>query len=404
LSDPAHTGDGPTEVGTPGDGDAARLADIAASAGLRRIAILAWRDLDDPEAGGSEIHASRVASLWGRAGIEVTMRTSYAPGSAQVSWRDGYRVIRKAGRYLVFPRAAFSEMMRWHGASDALVEIWNGMPFFSPVWAANRPRAVWLHHVHDTMWDMTLPPRLARLGRTVEFRIAPPLYRGSRIVTLSASSKDEIARRLRLPPSNITVVPPGIDPSFQPGGKRARDPLVLAVGRLVPVKRFDVLIDALAEVKARRPDLRAVIVGEGYERDALERRIAELGAQDWIALPGRVDAATLLDLYRRAWLLASASRHEGWGMTITEAAACGTPAVATRIPGHMDAIVDGVTGLLVDHDKGLAGAIERILRDDTYRALLGKDALEHASQFTWAATARGTLEVLAAEARRHTSA
>ena len=64
------------------------------------------------------------------------MRTSYAPGSAQVSWRDGYRVIRKAGRYLVFPRAAFSEMMGWHGASDALVEIWNGMPFFSPVWAA----------------------------------------------------------------------------------------------------------------------------------------------------------------------------------------------------------------------------------------------------------------------------
>jgi glycosyltransferase involved in cell wall biosynthesis len=402
LSDPARTGDGPNEVGKPGD--AARLADIAASAGLRRIAILAWRDLDDPEAGGSEIHASRVASLWGEAGIEVTMRTSYAPGSPQVSWRDGYRVIRKAGRYLVFPRAAFSEMMRWHGASDALVEIWNGMPFFSPVWAAARPCAVWLHHVHDTMWDMTLPPRLARLGRIVEFGIAPPLYRGSRIVTLSASSKDEIVRRLRLHPSNITVVPPGIDPSFRPGGRREREPLVVAVGRLVPVKRFDVLIDALAEVKTRRADLRAVIVGEGYERDALERRIAELGAQDWISLPGRIDDASLLDLYRRAWLLASASRHEGWGMTITEAAACGTPAVATRIPGHMDAIVDGVTGVLVDHDKGLAGAIDRMLRDDAYRAVLGKDALEHASQFTWAATARGTLEVLAAEARRRTSA
>jgi glycosyltransferase involved in cell wall biosynthesis len=402
LSDPDHTGDGPAGVG--GTGDAARLADIAAAAGLRRIAILAWRDLDDPEAGGSEIHASRIASMWGQAGIEVTMRTSYAPGSPQVSWRDGYRVIRKAGRYLVFPRAAFSEMMRWHGASDALVEIWNGMPFFSPVWAATRPRAVWLHHVHDTMWDMTLPPRLARLGRTMEFRIAPPLYRGSRIVTLSASSKDEIAHRLRLRPSNISVVPPGIDPVFQPAGARDRKPLVLAVGRLVPVKRFDVLIDALAEVKTRRADLHAVIAGEGYERDALERRIAELGAQDWISLPGHVDDAALLDLYRRAWLLASASRHEGWGMTITEAAACGTPAVATRIPGHMDAIVDGVTGVLVDDDKGLAGAIERMLRDDASRAVLGKDALEHASRFTWAATARGTLEVLAAEARRHTSA
>ena len=396
MSDPARTG----------DGDAARLADIAASARLRRIAILAWRDLDDPEAGGSEIHASRVASLWAEAGIEVTMRTSYAPGSAQVGWRDGYRVIRKAGRYLVFPRAAFSEMMHWHGASDALVEIWNGMPFFSPLWAANRPRAVWLHHVHDTMWDMTLPPRLARLGRTIEFRVAPPLYRGTQIVTLSQSSKDEIARRLRLRPSNITVVPPGIDPSFTPGPPSLRDPdpLVLAVGRLVPVKRFDVLIDSLAEVKLLRPALRAVIVGEGYERAALERRIADHDAAGWISMPGRVDDAALLDLYRRAWVLASASRHEGWGMTITEAAACRTPAVATRIPGHLDAIVDGTTGLLVDDQPALSAALDRVIRDDALRTLLGKNAFEHAAHFTWAATARGTLEVLAAEARRHTRA
>jgi len=393
LTDPARAGAGPDDI--------AQLADIAAAAGLRRIAILAWRDIDDPEAGGSEIHAARVAALWGEAGIEVTMRTSFAPGSPQVSWRDGYRVIRKAGRYLVFPRAAFSEMMGWHGASDALVEIWNGMPFFSPVWAATRPRAIWLHHVHDSMWEMTLPPRLAKLGRTIEFGVAPPLYRGARIVTLSQSSKDEISRRLRLRPSNITVVPPGVDPSFRPAGVRDPDPLVLAVGRLVPVKRFDVLIDALADVKLRRPDLRAVIVGEGYERENLERRIAELGAQQWISLPGRVDDATLLDLYNRAWVLASASRHEGWGMTITEAGACRTPAVATRIAGHSDAIVDGVTGLLVDDEKGLVASLDRVLRDDAFRALLGKNALEHSSQFTWAATARGTLEVLAAEARRH---
>ncbi len=291
MTDPVRADAGRRDSGPPGDLATAEeiggLGEIAAAAGLRRIAILAWRDIEDPEAGGSELHAARVAALWGRAGIEVTMRTSYAPGSAQVSWRDDYRVIRKAGRYLVFPRAAFSEMMGWHGASDALVEIWNGMPFFSPIWAANRPRAVWLHHVHDSMWEMTLPPRLARLGRTIEFRVAPPLYRNSRIVTLSDSSKDEIVRRLHLRPSNISVVPPGIDPSFRPGGTRDPSPLVVCVGRLVPVKRFDAVIDALADVKTSRSDLHAVIVGEGYERDALERRVAEVGANDWISMPGR---------------------------------------------------------------------------------------------------------------------
>ncbi len=168
----------PDETDVVSDTDVvSKLGDLAATAGLRRIAMLAWRDLDDPEAGGSELHASRVASLWAQAGIEVTMRTSHAAGHPQVTWRNGYRVIRKAGRYLVFPRAAFSEMMGWHGASDGLVEIWNGMPFFSPLWA-RRPSVAWLHHVHDSMWEMTLTPRLAQLGRRIEFDVAPLVYRG----------------------------------------------------------------------------------------------------------------------------------------------------------------------------------------------------------------------------------
>jgi glycosyltransferase involved in cell wall biosynthesis len=393
----AHTSDA---VGSIDHAEAvAKLGDIAATAGLRRVAILAWRDLDDPEAGGSELHAARVAALWAEAGIEVTLRTSHAPGHPQVSWRDGYRVIRKAGRYLVFPRAAFSEMMGWHGASDGLVEIWNGMPFFSPLWA-RRPRVVWLHHVHDTMWEMTLPPRLAKLGRTIEFRVAPPLYRSSSIVTLSESSKQELVEKMHLSHSAITVVPPGVDPTFTPAGTRAATPLVVAVGRLVPVKRFHLLIDALSAVKATQPALRAVIVGEGYEREALERQIAELRAESWITLPGRVDDSELVDLYRRAWLVASASAHEGWGMTITEAAACGTPAVATRIAGHADAVVDGRTGILVDDPSGLAPAIERLVADDRFRAQLSAAALEHAGRFTWGATACGTLQALAAEALR----
>ena len=159
--------------------------------------MLAWRDLDDPEAGGSELHASNIAKLWAEAGIEVKMRTSYAAGHPQVSWRDGYRVIRKAGRYLVFPRAAFSEMMGWHGGRDGLVEIWNGMPFFSPLWSRTA-HVTWLHHVHAEMWQMTLPPRLAAFGNFVESKVAPPIYHRTPMVTLSESSKREMVARPRL--------------------------------------------------------------------------------------------------------------------------------------------------------------------------------------------------------------
>src|ERR1700737_1260792 len=86
------------------DSDArAKLGDLAASAGIRRIHVLAWRDLDDVEAGGSELHIANVAKLWAEAGIDVTLRTSYAQGHPRRVTRDGYRVIRRAGRYLVFP-------------------------------------------------------------------------------------------------------------------------------------------------------------------------------------------------------------------------------------------------------------------------------------------------------------
>jgi glycosyltransferase involved in cell wall biosynthesis len=330
------------------------------------------------------------------------MRTSFAPGRPQVAWRDGYRVIRKAGRYMVFPRASFSEMMGWHGARDGLVEIWNGMPFFSPVWARG-PRVVWLHHVHGSMWQMTLPPRLAAMGSAIESRVAPPLYRGTPVITLSESSKRELVDKLHFKPNRVTVVSPGIDPRYTPSGPKSPHPLVLAVGRLVPVKRFHLFIDACADLKARHPDLEAVIVGEGYQRDELAAQIREAGAEQWITLAGRVDDDELLALYRRAWVLCSTSAHEGWGMTITEAAACGTPAVATRIAGHADAIAEGTSGLLVDDVREFAPVVGRVLADEPLRRRLTQGALEHAAQYTWGATAYGTLEVLAEEAVRRRS-
>jgi glycosyltransferase involved in cell wall biosynthesis len=202
----------------------------------------------------------------------------------------------------------------------------------------------------------------------------------------------------------VRVVPPGIDRRFTPGGERSARPLVVAVGRLVPVKRFEVLIPILVELKRRVPELEAVIVGEGYRREDLEAQIREAGAEGWLALPGRVTDDALVDLYRRAWVVASVSSGEGWGMTITEAAACATPAVATRITGHVDAIVDGTTGLLGDGPDEVTDALERVVRDPDLRHRLSNAARSNADRYTWEATAEGTLRALADDARRRRGA
>jgi glycosyltransferase involved in cell wall biosynthesis len=168
----------------------------------------------------------------------------------------------------------------------------------------------------------------------------------------------------------------------------------------VPVKQHDLLIEALVELKRRYPTLEAVIAGDGYKRDELEAQLHTARAEDWIHLPGRISDEEVVDLYRRAWVLASSSAREGWGMTITEAAACGTPAVVTRIAGHLDAVDDGRSGLLVDGRDGLVDGLDRVLRDPDLRARLSSGAAAHAANMTWEASALGVLEVLAAEAMR----
>jgi glycosyltransferase involved in cell wall biosynthesis len=368
------------------------LAETVAASSIRSVRMAAWRDLDDPEAGGSELHADRIATAWAAAGLDVEMRTSTVPGAAFETSRNGYRAVRRGGRYEVFAQVLAEGLAR-SARPDAVVDIWNGIPFFSPLWFRG-PRLAFLHHVHGEMWDMTLPRAQATVGDLTERRLAPLLYRSTPIATLSESSREEIIARLRLPGAQVHVVEPGIDPRFSPGSVRSDAPLVVAVGRLVPVKRYDLLFDALAAAKAAFPQLRAVIAGEGYERAPLEARRRALDAEDWLEMPGHVSDERLLELYRSAWLVASSSLREGWGMTLTEAAACATPSVATDIAGQRDAVEDQATGLLVADPAQLSGGIIRLVADEGLRRSLGEGARKRSQRYRWERAAARLFDLL----------
>ena len=371
-----------------------RLSDRLRARGVRRIHTLAWRDLDDPDAGGSEVHAEEFMRRWAGAGLEITHRTSAAVGLPATSRRHGYDVVRRGSRYSVFPRAILAEATGRMGRSDALVEIWNGVPWFSPVWY-RRPRITFLHHVHGPMWDQMLPGPLASFGRVLETRLAPPFYRRGTTVTPSDATRDELLE-IGFRSENVVAVPNGTDPRFSPGGTRTEHPSVVAVARLAPVKRFGLLLDAVVAARASVPGLTLTIVGDGPDAPELRRRVVELGAQEWISFTGRIEHDDLVERYRSAWIVASASLAEGWGLSLSEAAGCGTPAVATDIRGHRSSVVDGVTGLLAEPD-GLADAMVRVLTDDGLRRRLGDAAQRRVSVMSWDATAAGVLAELERE-------
>jgi glycosyltransferase involved in cell wall biosynthesis len=374
-----------------------QLADDMIAVGVRRVHVLAWRDLDDPDAGGSEVHADEFMRRWAAAGLDITHRTSSAVGQPATATRNGYRVIRRGSRYSVFPRAVGSELIRHMGPFDALVEVWNGVPWMSPVWC-RKPRITFLHHVHGPMWDQLLPTPLAGIGRALEARLAPPFYRRTLTLTPSEATRLDLLD-LGFRAERVIAVNNGVDRQFQPGGQRSESPMVVCVARLAPVKRQDELIEAAVIARRRVPDLRLTIVGDGPLRPALEARVATHGAEEWITLAGRLTHAELVAVYQRAWLVSSASLAEGWGLTITEAAACGTPAVATDVSGHRSSIVDGVTGVLSPLER-LGDTIADVLLDDDRRAALAAAALARARTLTWDASAQGILAELHRQVRR----
>ncbi len=348
--------DGPLAAPTTGDGarpaapwwrdGSGSIAEMASAAGLRRIQMLAWRDLDDEEAGGSELHASMIAERWSAAGLDVTMRTSAVAGQPAQLSRHGYQVLRRAGRYAVFPacdgrrrRSAAAGTRRPGGDLERHALL---LPPLGPLAPRRLPSPRPCRHVGDGHPSSRVWPALGK-DRGVHAGARRVPAKPDRDPFGVGPGRDRRASR-GCQPIASPWSPPGVHPRFSPGPTRSPYPLVVAVGRLVPVKRFDVLIDALVELRARHPGL-----GLSSPARAGNEPPSSPGSTTGLPVSGsgcRVGSIEdeLVTLYRRAWVVASTSAHEGWGMTLTEAAACGTPSVATAIPGHVDAVLHGSRG------------------------------------------------------------
>jgi phosphatidyl-myo-inositol dimannoside synthase len=214
-------------------------------------------------------------------------------------------------------------------------------------------------------------------------------------------------------PGQIVPLPPGVDPNavrVPPGDDRTRRghaPYVLTLGMLRKRKGMDVLIDAFARIGDRFRDLRLVVAGDGPERAALEAQVARLpeGTRQRVHFTGAVDDDARNVLLADCAVFVLANRRlpgdvEGFGIVFLEAALHGKPAIGGRNGGVPDAVVDGVTGLLVDMEQdpvgAVADALDRLLRDPEAARAMGQRACERAvTEFRWADRATTFLQHLA---------
>jgi len=357
-----------------------------------KILILTNRDRTHPWAGGSHTYTHEVASRWVKQGDEVTMVCGTYPGSLPCKREDevdGIKVIRRGGMYTVFPGAVWQYLTRLGKEEfDVVLEVMDGIPFFTPLFVF-KPKITLVHHIHTEIFRWQLPPHLARIAIFVERVLSPLFYRKARFITVSGSSREEMIRH-GFPGENIEIAYNGIRHNIcKPDrSRKASYPYVVYVGRLRRYKRVELLIEAMAKVVREIPEARLFIVGH-HVYEALKELVVDLGLQGVVKFHGFVSDEEKVDILQRAHVAVQPSVSEGWGLTVIEANACGTPAIASDIPGLRDAVQDGVTGLLFRPDDvdDLAEKIMLVLKHEELRNRLADQAIEWAQRFDWDRTA-----------------
>lgn len=268
------------------------------------------------------------------------------------------------------------------------------------------PTVVGVHDAIATDFPaLTLPTRRARALWRAKETVA--LRRATRLFTVSEASKQALTRRSGVDPQRLMIIPEAPDPVFgsRTRGEVARaldpmeiaadDPFLLFVGGISPHKNLGTLLDAYAELRARRPTVpRLIAVGELTEDPYLSatadvrRQIEALQLEDCVWLPGFVADETLACLYGAATAVVLPSLAEGFGLPAVEAAACGAAVVASDLPAHRESLGDAALYFPATDAGALAAVLERILDDPDLRCSLGERARETVAPLTWDAAAK----------------
>lgn len=360
-----------------------------------RILALNWRCLRHPDAGGAEANLFEQARRWALAGHEVTVLCA-DPGRRAVAQRDedldGIAIRRRGGRFTVYLRAA-GYLVRCGRRFDCILDVANGVPFFAPLFTRT-PVVLLVHHVHGDQWRQEVAWPLSAFGRRLEERLVPRVYAGAPVIAVSPSTRDGLCA-LGVRRDAITVIFNGVAPPAATAAGSRRG--VVYVGRLKRYKRLERLVRAVAAIQHDVPDVTLHVAGDGDARGELEALVGSLGLQDRVTVHGRVSEAEKERLLHGAAVFATPSMHEGWGLGVVEANACGCPAVAYDVPGLNVAIHDGVTGLLARDDQDFQAHLRRLLTDAPLRGRMSAAARTWAGTFSWDACADETLAVMRRE-------
>lgn len=365
-----------------------------------RVLVLNERDPLHPSAGGAELHVHEIFRRLAARGHQVTQLVSQGRGTSEHEVLDGIE-IRRLGRIRAYyPRVAWACARETRaGNYDVVVECLNKVPFYSPVYSAVPVLAICHHLFGEVAFQQVAWPIAAAVWSAEQ--LIPPLYRKCRIVSISESSRDDLIAR-GLAPELVRVSHCGIErPNLEIDTDSPRPQRVAYLGRLEPYKNVDVMLRAMALLGDRFPNAEILVIGRGSARDDLVALAKELGLAERTRFTGFVTDEERNELLLSTRVCVCPSEKEGWGLTVIESNATGTPVVATDAPGLRDSVRHGETGFLAETRsvEGFARHIGELLSDDDLATRMSRQALAWSKHFDWDTAATEMAEALE-DARR----
>lgn len=379
---------------------------------------LLFLNYEFPPLGGGAATASRhLIREWTTMGVEVTVVTSHFPGLPWREERDGAVIHRLPVFRRRRDRGRIGEMALYMAGASLLSPVlatrWKPDAALAFIGIPSGPIAWGLKRLTGVPYLVCLRggdvPGFRCEGVDGFHRLLAPMTRRvwgqAAAVTANSQGLADLARGF-MPDLAVPVIPNGVDAAlFHPdaAGPASDDGPVrlLAVGRLVGQKGFDLLFDALAQPGLERAELD--LVGDGEWRAALQQQAARLGLTERIRFRGWLDREDLAVIYREADLFVLSSRDEGMPNVVLEAMASGLPVVSTAVAGACDLVVEGETGLLVPPEDAmaLAGAIRCLLHSAPTRAAFGVQGRRRVeSHFSWRVAATRFLDLISGESPR----
>ncbi len=350
-----------------------------------------WKDITHPHMGGAEIHLHEQAKRWINKGHSVTLYCPRYKGSAKKETIDGVQIYRCGGKFSTYLYAPFVYLFQLRKQCDVILDIENGIPFFTPLFS-RKPVLLQMHHVHKNVFFRELPPFIAWFPYLLETILMPLVYRNKKIIAVSQSTADE-TEKLGFHTNNISIIHNGIRVKPFPAlGKKAPQPTLIYLGRMMKYKQLDVLLQVFQTIQKRIPDIRLYLVGSGPELGSLKTLVQKEKIHH-VTFYDFVTEQQKITLLQEAWIFVTPSSLEGWGITVIEANACGLPAVSFNVPGLREAIQHQKTGFVVPDQEAMQNALIELIKNPTLRAKLGKNAMQWSKKFTWDKAAEQTMRL-----------